>query len=474
MKRYQPTIYLGVLLVLIGCHNQRNSLELERDQSMPYQIRQLTSEQRNHFISAYGGFSPDDRWLVFDTRSDEPAMGSNADIAKVHTQTGEIKNVYHVPNQNPHGPGCGTPSYHPHDNKVIFIHGIKNADASRPYDLHRRTCVMVDDNQPGNAIHLDARDVTPPFTPGALRGGTHAHQFSGDGDWIGFTYNDALLAAIEQNTGRPVNLRTIGVMTGSQPVPVVKDAESENNDGLWFAVLAARVTPEPTPGSDEISRAFSNAWIGEKGYRKPDGQWQRAQAYLGKLKAKNGDDLVEVFLSDIPETIDRPGPHGPLAGTAESFPMPPAGVEQRRLTHTENRIYPGVATDPRHWLLSSSDGKYIAFLARDESGIIQIYGVSPLGGEPVPLTKNASSIQNTFFWKPDSHLLVYVCDNSLFAGGLIDGKIIDPIRLTGRFDQRPIHPCWSHDGKMIAFNLDVAANGQTHRQLFIVEISGKI
>jgi len=31
------------------------------------------------------------------------------------------------------------------------------------------------------ATRLDARDVTVPFRPGALRGGTHAHQFSGDG-----------------------------------------------------------------------------------------------------------------------------------------------------------------------------------------------------------------------------------------------------------------------------------------------------
>jgi hypothetical protein len=32
-----------------------------------------------------------------------------------------------------------------------------------------------------SARNLDARDLLPPFTPGALRGGTHVHQFSPDG-----------------------------------------------------------------------------------------------------------------------------------------------------------------------------------------------------------------------------------------------------------------------------------------------------
>ncbi len=32
--------------------------------------------------------------------------------------------------------------------------------------------------------------------PGALRGGTHRHEWSGDGKWIGFTYNDAILKAL--------------------------------------------------------------------------------------------------------------------------------------------------------------------------------------------------------------------------------------------------------------------------------------
>lgn len=435
---------------------------------MTSEVEQLTFGKQNHFLSPYGAFSPDDQWLVYDTRNGETEMGSNDKIEKVNVQTGRIEMVYRTPDQNAYGPGCGTPSYHPHENKVIFIHGIENASEQRPYDLHRRTCVMVDEKEPGKAIHLDARDVTLPFTPGALRGGTHAHQFSGDGKWIGFTYNDALLAEMERATGRPVNLRTVGVMTGSAAVEVDEDPAHENNDGRWYAALVARVVVEPEPGTDEIGRAFSNAWVGRAGYLRADGGRQRAQAYLGRLKTTSGGEIVEVFVSDIPDRIDIAGPQGPLEGTESDFPMPPEGVVQRRVTYTEGRKYPGVATEPRHWVLSSSDGKYIAFLARDEEGIVQIYAVSPLGSEPVQMTFHETSIQNTFFWKPDSHVLCYVCDNSVFVGGLENNLPMKPVRLTQQFESHPIHPCWSKDGKMIAFNVDTIENAKTFRHIFLI------
>ena len=433
------------------------------------EVRQLTSDLQNHYLSPYGVFSPDNQWLVYDPRTAEAAMGSNPVIEKVNIATGQREVLYRVPNQNEYGPGCGTPTWHPLENKIIFIHGLDNADHDRPYDLHRRTCVMVDEANPGIATRLDARDVTVPFSPGALRGGTHAHQFSGDGKWIGFTYNDALLAEMEKQTGKPVNLRTVGVMTQLKSVDVNADFEGENNNGRWFSVLVVRVVPFPKEGSDQISRAFDNAWVGRNGYRKADGTWQRAQAYLGKLKTKDNPGLVEVFLSDIPERIDRPGPLGPLEGTIDDFPFPPDGVTQRRLTFSENRKYPGVAEDPRHWLVSSSDGNYIAYLARDDNGVVQIYVVSPRGGEPIQVTSGKTPVQSTFFWKPDSHIVCYVCDNAVWVTGLDNERPMKSVRLTERFSTHPMYPCWSNDGKVIAFNVDVPAGEDQYRQIFTIQ-----
>ena len=58
--------------------------------------------------------------------------------------------------------------------------------------------MAVDDANRGVPIFIDARDVTAPFTPGALRGGTHAHAWSGDGKWISFTYQDAALIPVRR------------------------------------------------------------------------------------------------------------------------------------------------------------------------------------------------------------------------------------------------------------------------------------
>lgn len=454
------------LLLFAGCRlpQERNNKPVSF-----YRVRQLTFDQQNHYLSPYGAFSPDNQWLVYDTRTSESAMGSNSSIQKVHIESGSIRTIYQTSNQNQYGPGCGTPTYHPQQNKIIFIHGINNADEAHRYDFHRRTCVMVDESQPGKSFYLDARDVTFPFTPGALRGGTHAHQFSGDGRWIGFTYNDALMVDLEKQTGLPVNLRTVGVMTGLCPVNVDQDAEGENNDGLWFSVLAARTVPFPAPGSDEISRAFDNAWVGKNGYLKSDGSRQKAQAYFGKLKTKKGLDLTEVFISDIPDKIDIPSPMGPLEGTHDDFPMPPKGIVQKRLTFTENRKYPGVATEPRHWLLSSSDGKYIAYLAKDDRGIVQIFVVSPLGLQPVQITHNNTSVQGPFAWKPDSHILCYICANKLCLGGLINGKVMKSYSITESFETVPIYPCWSNDGAFIAFNRDLHEKDASYRQIFIID-----
>ena len=50
---------------------------------------------------------------------------------------------------------------------------------------------MVRASRPGVTENLDARDLTPSFTAGALRGGSHVHVFSPDGAAVSFTYEEA-------------------------------------------------------------------------------------------------------------------------------------------------------------------------------------------------------------------------------------------------------------------------------------------
>jgi hypothetical protein len=266
-----------------------------------------------------------------------------------------------------------------------------------------------------------------------------------------------------------VNLRTIGVSTAFKPVTVDRDDEGENNDGVWFSALLAKVVPHPTPGSDEISRAFSDAWVGTRGYRKADGTWQRARAFLGNVRDKKGRQLTEVFVVDIPERIDIRGDDGPLEGTQTTMPMPPKGTAQRRLTYTEGRKYPGVAAAPRHWVRSSPDGSRISYLAKDDNGITQVFFVSPLGGEPVQVTHHDQPIQSTVRWSPNSREICYVCDNSIFVCDVRKGASFGRSRrMTPRTDELPANPVWSRNGRMIAYNRALPNGRKSHKQVFVL------
>ncbi len=433
--------------------------------------RQLTFAPQNHTLDNNDNFSPDDRWLAYDLREDDTAIAGNAVIARVEIGTGKTIELYRESPARPWGPGVGAANVNPIDGRVAFIRGLTGATEARPYAMWRRSGAVVNPDKPGAIAFLDARDSVAPFTPGALRGGTHRHEWSGDGKWIGFTYNDALLADIEATTGQKVNLRTVGVATriGSDPVHV--SPGPENHDGEMFAVAAVRVVPEPHPGSDEISRAFEDAWVGRDGYRRADGGWQRrARAFLGTVRTADGRELTEVFIVDIPGRIDVPGDSGPLEGTATTMPQPPRGAAQRRLTFTAARKYPGVVLEPRHWVRSSPDGTRIVFLAQDDAGLVQAFLVSPLGGEIVQVTRASTPVQSCVRWSPDGASLLYVTDGSVaVCDARPESATFGQARaLTAPTAQLPENAVWSHDGKTIAFNRRVLTEDRLRQQIFLV------
>lgn len=62
-----------------------------------------------------------------------------------------------------------------------------------------------------------------------------------------------------------------------------------------------------------------------------------------------------------------------------TMPAPPSGICQRRLTFTHERVFPGLVNQPRHWVRSNPKASEIAFLMRDDSGIVQLWLISPQG-----------------------------------------------------------------------------------------------
>ncbi|AIX75399.1 DUF3748 domain-containing protein [Pantoea sp. PSNIH4] len=419
--------------------------------------KQLTFAPRNHQLTNINVWTADSQWLVYDVRP-SGASFTGLTVERVNVESGATEILYQARDGAHVGVVTASPDMPP---RYVCIHGPEHPDASWRYDFHHRRGVII---QNGAAENLDACDITPPFTPGALRGGSHVHVFSPDGSRLSFTYNDHVMH--EWDTRE--DLRNVGVAVPLHAVCPAKQHPREY-DGSHFCVLVSKTTASPQPGSNEISRAYEEGWIGAQGYRRPDGSRQRwALAFIGDTRAENGDVVPEVFVADLPEKLSdhaQPG-DAPLEGTETQLPAPPRDVTQRRLTFTHQRRYPGLATQPRHWLRSNADGSEIAFLMRDEAGVVQLWSISPCGGEPRQITRSAHDIQSAFSWHPAGRQLAFICDNSVM---LCDSQSGEMRRLTPRNAMPPSGDAvvFSPDGRQIAFMQDVDG----YRQIFTVAVS---
>ena len=88
-------------------------------------------------------------------------------IERVNIHTGEVEVIYRA-SQGAH---VGVVTVHPKSEKYVFIHGPENPDETWHYDFHHRRGVIVEG---GKMSNLDAMDITAPYTPGVLRGGSRS------------------------------------------------------------------------------------------------------------------------------------------------------------------------------------------------------------------------------------------------------------------------------------------------------------
>jgi len=437
---------------------------------------QLTAGPGGKVLTNCNVWTPNGEWLLYDTRSDIPSPTPEMDskqIKMVNVANHKVRNIYESKN----GADCLVVTCNPKRAEVVFILGPENPTEDWKYSFAHRQGVLVDIAHPGLKRNLDARDITSPFTPGALRGGSHVHVFSPDGEWVSFTYNDHLLSLTTNPPTAEPDQRNIGV---SAPIPnhsvKVHSGNIRNHSSAYFTILATNTVTHPKPGSDEIQRAVEEGWIGSDGYVRADSTRQkRALAFQGEVITASGETISEVYVADLPEDITVAGELGPLEGTVTTRPRPPKGTVQRRLTHTADRKYPGIQ-GPRHWLRSSPDGQRISFLMKDDSGVVQIYTVSPTDGlPPRQLTHNPWSVTSTFTWSPDGRSIAFAADNSVFT---VDTTTGESVRRTKRSsdEDAPMHEAcaFSPDGKQIAFMRRLKEADATEgraSQIFVVGVA---
>jgi len=432
---------------------------------------QLTHGLYGHMLNPTQVFSPDDKWIVYDTRNDQTHIGRTCYIEKVNAESGEVVRLYSTSHQTVHGPGVGAAAWHPAEDKIIFIHGLVNCDEKNPYGFSRRFGAIIDGSGTGKMTHAEARTIDNPLTPGALRGGTHAHSWSADGQWVSFTYNDHLMEQLEKKSqGKIRDLRTIGVMSAITNVEVPAQ-DAENFSGQYFATVAATVTEHPKPGSDQIEKAFDECWIGKDGYLKSDGSRQkRAIAFQGHVRDSNDSLVAEVFVADVPDDITKASEAKPLEGTLDSRPSVPRGLLQRRVTFTANRKFPGLQ-GPRFWMRSAPDGSQLYFLMKDDDEIVQIFSVPVLGGKLRQVTDLHHSVQTQFNVSPDGRQIAFIADNSIWTSEIKSGK---SMRLTQRMEEADapvLAVVWDNRGKTLAYNRYVGSGADRYLQIFTLKVN---
>jgi WD40 repeat protein len=234
--------------------------------------------------------------------------------------------------------------------------------------------------------------------------------------------------------------------------------------------VAAKVVPFPKPGTDEIQKACEETWVGHEGYVNAQGEKiPRALAYLGDVVTAEGKVITEVFVTDIPEDWDKNLEDQNLGGTETSFPEMPKSFTQQRITHTAEWKFPGVQ-GPRHWLKSSKNGDRIFFYAKSEDGIVQLFSVSPTGGEPIQITRNEFSPHTAFSLSPDDQWIVFGYQNQLYLTEISTGKTqqVGPAPQKDHSELCNIN--WSYSGKILTYNKKVSSESGSWFQVFLVEV----
>ena len=393
--------------------------------SMPALVqKQITLSEKNHALDNNDNFSPDGKFLCYDTRGTifNNDLANSKSIEKVEIATGKETVIWEPKSITGEqaAPGVAAVSYHPTQNKVVFIHGpfLEEVDFRGYYGQRNRTGVEVSADGNGKLSKLDLRDITNnPTTPGAHRGGTHRHEYSRDGKRIGFTYDDSLV---------PDYGRTIGYM------------ETHNNapDGYshYFSLLVKpAIKATALPG--EIVKAHSDSWVDSAATKR---------AFIGVVRANNGVDFENsLFIAEINEAVDITTAN---AGTKTAYPTPAQGINIRRLTHSHHAD--GIVR-------GSFDGKSIAYLDQDSVGVKQVFIIPTNGSDtsqnlalrPKQLTQfkhDASSAR----WHPSDNYIFTITNGNVTLIDIVSGRI----SFLTNDNQIRSNLVISSDGKTIAYN----------------------
>ena len=417
-------------------HNEKGTIMTEK---------QISFTAKNHALDNNDNFSPDGKFLCYDTRGTvyKTNLANCKSIEKIEISTGEETILWEPESVTGEeaAPGVAAVSWHPSENKVIFIHGplLEEVEERGYYGIRNRTGVEVSADGLGTITKVDLRDVATqrPTIPGAQRGGTHRHEYTRNGIRIGFTYDDYIQQDIN---------RTIGYMEASQYA----------SDGYthYFAVLL-KPAEKGKSKAGEIEKAYGDSWVDYDG---------KMRAFVGDVRAENGIDYdTALFVAEIPDETDITSA---FSGNNLEYPTPPKGIKIRRLTHSGK--VDGIVR-------GSFDGKQIVYLNKDNNGIMQIAVIAADGSDispdkskhPVQLT-NFDSDASAVRWHPSNNWIFSIVNGNVAVTNVRQKKTIQLTDDNKKRDELVVSP----NGNTLAYTIVVSHKEaeKEFRQIFLLEV----
>ncbi len=427
---YSGFFLLGVFVLIVSSCEKKDTTNKIKENTL--KEVQITFNPKTHALDNNDNFSPYGKYLCYDTRGMvyNNNLANCKSIEKVEISTGKITVIWEpesVSGENG-APGVAAVSYHPSDDKVIFIHGpfFEEVKDRGYYNIRNRTGKVVSADGKGKMTDMDMRDtaIDRPTIPGAHRGGTHRHEYSRNGKRIGFTYDDF----IQQEYAR-----SIGYLDENKNAP--------EGYSHYFAILLKPVK-EGASKPGEIEKAYGDSWIGEKG---------DVRAFIGKVRSENGVDYeTSLFVAEIPDTIDITTAY---SGDKDTYPTPPKGVIIRRLTHS---------TSDDGIVRGSYDGKRIAYLSKDENGIKQVFVISTNGSDlsdnpnmrPKQVT-NFNTDASNIRWQPSDKLIFSISNGKIYACNVEDSDNFGKTTLLTPDDFERVDLVVSPKGELLAYTINI-------------------
>lgn len=449
MYHFSKSILFSILMVgLFSCGSEQNKDNLI---ILTMEEKQITFSAKNHDLDNNDNFSPDGRFLCYDTRATvyNESLANCKSIEKVEIETG-AETVLWEPqfiSGDQAAPGVAAASYHPTQNKIIFIHGpfLDEVEERGYYSIRNRTAMEVDGDGKGVIHKVDLRDIkNKKTTPGAHRGGTHRHEYTRKGNRIGFTYDDILI----QNYGR-----TIGYMEPNEKTPV--------GYSHYFALIFKPVEESKSKHGD-IVKANDDSWVDSIG---------TMRAFIGKVKAEDGVGFYsDLYVADIPLDLDITTAN---SGDQSEYPTSPKGIAIRRLTNGMSAS--GVVR-------GSSDGKRIAFMGEDKNGIDQLFVIKADGSEENPKQVTyLDSSSKAVRWHPSGEWLFAINGNNLIMVNVSRNEKSGKVIMLSNDDRERQDLVVSQDGNKLAYMIPTPTkdsageiqkdtNGDDFRQIYVMDL----